>query len=115
MNNKNILMDGINLLSEALAKSIDKMIFEPLLFEREISHYREVKVPRYFSLKLPMVNKDYDDDYEYGTGEFKGLLISMREVLRFRIGTKVIKQPVYKSYKKSDKPIKFVRYGKLKP
>ena len=75
--------------------------------------YRNVKVPVYFKIKIPVIEKDYDNDSEYGTGEFRGLLISLREVNLFRIGMKIEKEPIYKKNKNGE-VIKIQRYSKLK-
>ena len=82
------------------------------LFNGEIIGYRKVKVPRYFRIKIPVISKAYDDDSEYGTGEFEGWLISFKEISLFRIGTDIEKRPIRKKLK--DQVITWKRYEPLK-
>lgn len=56
-----------------------------------ITGYRNKKVPVYLTIKYPMIEKYFDDEY----GKFVGYLIVIKEIKLFRIGTKVEKVPVY--------------------
>ena len=62
----------------------------------KIVGYRDIKVPVYLRIKVPVIVKHYCEDSEYGQSEFMGWLISFREVSLFRIGTKIEKEPIRK-------------------
>ncbi len=81
----------------------------------EIIGYRKVKVPTYLTIKVPMVEKHYDSDYDYEDDEFRGWLISFKEVKLFKIGHKIEEVPIYKKRKPGSVTIKFKRYSKLNP
>lgn len=83
---------------------------EDSLFGKVIG-YKKVKVPKYLIIKLPIIEKDYNTDSEYGDGSFRGYLISFREVKLFRIGTTIEKQPIRR--KITGKTVKWKRYGDL--
>lgn len=115
------LQDVANVMGDTVAKFYDEMLMQQLsstnllhehLFGKIIG-YKKVKEPVYLTIKVPRIEKDYDNDIEYGTGEFRGLLISFREVKLFRIGTKIVEEPIYKKIK-TGKTIKFARYSDLK-
>ena len=115
------LQDVASVMGKTISKFYDEMLMQQLssttllhehLFGKIIG-YKKVKEPVYLTIKIPKIEKDYDNDYEYGTGEFRGLLISFREVKLFRIGTKIIEEPIYKKVK-TGQTIKFARYSDLK-
>lgn len=107
-------------LGQAMASTYDKLMMESLtgssmLHEKifgKLVGFKKVKVPKYLTIKVPVIEKDYDNDSEYGTGEFRGWLISFKEVNVCKIGTRIEETPIYKK-KKTDQTIKFKRYGKL--
>jgi len=115
------LQDVASVMGNTMAKFYDEMLMQQLsstnllhehLFGKIIG-YKKVKKPVYLTIKVPHIEKDYDNDIEYGTGEFRGLLISFREVKLFRIGTKIVEKPIYKKIK-TGQVIKFSRYSELK-
>ena len=105
-----------NTLSKATMGYINKFLLEDLMSSSsfltgEVIAYKKVKVPRYLRIKIPVISRHYDFDSEYGTGEFLGLLISLKEITLFRIGTTTVIEPIYKKPKGK---IKFNRHTKLK-
>jgi len=98
---------------QMLMNSIKQKTIMDEIFLGKITGYRKVKVPKYLKIKVPFVEKDYDNDYEFGTGEFRGWLFGFREVNGPRIGTKTIRVPVMK--KPKNRTIKFTRYSDLSP
>ena len=109
----------IECAGSAVASYYDKMMMDTVLNQTQFCHfgniigYKKVKQPVYLTIKIPVISKDYDDDYEYGTGDFKGLLISLKEIRLFKIGTKIIEEPIYEE-RKNKGMIKFTRYSPLK-
>lgn len=119
-------MKKINLIEEysknasnILANYYDKALLDSItgstsledsLFGKVIG-YKKVKVPKYLIIKIPIIEKDYNNDSEYGDGSFRGYLISFREVKLFRIGTTIESKPIRK--KVTGKTIKWKRYSNL--
>lgn len=97
------LYDQILINTLTHANQLDEMVFG------KITGYKTVKAPRYLTIKIPDISKQYDDDSEYGTGEFEGFLISFKEIKLFRIGTKTEKQPIRK--KPKGQTVSFSRYN----
>lgn len=81
---------------------------EDSLFGKIIG-YKNIKVPKYLTIKIPVIEKDYDFDSEYGDGSFRGYLISFREIKLFRIGTKIERMPIRR--KATGKSISWRRYN----
>ena len=97
-----------------LANYYDKVFLKSMTgmsFLGKVVGYKKVKAPRYLTIKIPVISRHYDFDSEYGTGEFLGLLISLKEITLFRIGTTTVIEPIYKKPKGK---IKFNRHTKLK-
>jgi len=79
------------------------------LFFGKVVGYKDVRVPRYLMVPVPVIERHYD--YSDMGVDFEGILLSFRWVRLFRIGTKVIKEPVYR--KPKSQLIKFRRYSNL--
>lgn len=95
------------MLSKKIVDDMNNWDYD-LFFGKPI-RYKNVKQPKYFSFYVPVIQKHYDDDYEYGTGDFEGLLLSLKKITtKIKIGTQIVSVPVYK--KRSNKPITFKRY-----
>jgi len=78
----------------------------------DIIGYRKKKVTKYLYIPIPTIERQYNDDSEYGTGEFEGFLISVRWInTHIPIGKETIEVLVYRKAK--GQTIKFRRYGKL--
>lgn len=101
--------------SRELATYYDKLLLEsiksPFALFGKVVGYKKIKVPRYITIKIPMISRHYDEDLEYGRGEFEGFLISFEPLISFKIGTKTVSEPIYEKLKGK---IKFKRYSKLK-
>ena len=115
--NKTIKTDPIvKKLGKEMAAYYDKVLLNSFLGMSypplgEIIGYKNIKVPVYFRIYIPVVEKHYDTDFEYGTGEFEGWLLSFREINLFKIGNKIKKQPIYR--KEEKKTVIFKRYKRL--
>ena len=70
-----------------------------------ILRYRNVRVPRYFPIWIPVISRHYSDEY----GDYEGILLTFVKKDLFKIGTKIEKQPVYR---KLEGGINFKKYGK---
>lgn len=116
---KNIILQKTEEVGNQMASLYDQMLMNALKHANDLDEmmfgkiirYRNVKVPKYLTVKIPVISRDYDNDSEYGDGSFRGLLISTREVKLFRIGTAIERQPVRK--KSTGKTIKWERYSPL--
>ena len=105
-------------LGNTLASFYDKQLLDAAtstsIYERwmpKIVGYRMVRVPRYLEITIPVIEKHYCSD-EYGEERYlEGLLLTFKTIRVCRIGTKVEKQPIYKSDKRKGSPINFKRYG----
>mgnify|MGYP001563295896 CR=1 FL=1 len=113
------LKSSSEILGKVMAKYYDEMLLDIFAgnnlaetFVGKIIGYRKTKVPIYLTIPIPRITRDYDNDSEYGTGEFRGFLISFEKVNLFRIGTKTEKQAIYR--KQKGKTISFKRYGESK-
>lgn len=84
---------------------IDKIMGKPI-------GYKDVKYPKYLHIYLPTISKHFDTDYDGEYSDFDGYLLSLKKVKLFRIGTEIIKEPIYK--KQTGKKITFKRYGDIK-
>lgn len=98
-----------NFYDKALLKSLEDQPF----FRPKIIGYRKVRVPVYFEIKIPVLEPHYDTDYEFGTGEFEGYLLTTKVINRIKIGTRIEEQPIYKKEPKKGKTITFERYQPL--
>mgnify|MGYP001583534148 CR=1 FL=1 len=94
-------------MGEAMAQDTDNYLFgKPV-------RYRKQTVIKYLHLPALSITRDYDNDSEYGTGEFRGFLVSIKWVKTFiPVGKEVIKVPIFKRHKK-DSVLKFQRYTAL--
>lgn len=97
-----------------LARIYDKSFIDSLTHRPtwmpEIVGYKNVRVPRYLEIRVPVIEKhyrDFDDGMEY-----EGLLITTRTIRICKFGWKYEKQPIYK--KQIRKSIRFIRYSNLK-
>ncbi len=107
-------------MGKAMAESYDKFLMQSLLSTSlvheslfgKIVGYRNVKVPRYLTIKVPVIARDYDNDSEYGTGEFRGWLVSFKVINVCKIGTRTEKEAIYKK-EKTGQTIRFSRYNPL--
>lgn len=71
--------------------------------------YKKVRVPKYFTIKLPVIGKVID--YDWGD---VGYRIYLKDFELFQIGWKYVEKPVWKKTGKGT-AIKFRTYGKIKP
>jgi len=88
----------------------------PLSFNHhlKIIRYKKVKVPRYLTIKFPVIERWTDYDGEYSFGDLQGWIIHFKKFNLFKIGTKIEEEPVYEKLKPSKATIKFRRYSPLK-
>ncbi len=112
MEQKDILKDTAEKVADALHNFYDQRLLDRTmnttttsLLLGEVVGYRKVKRPKYLWVTLPQIEKHYDTEYN----EFEGYLLTFRRVRLFRIGTKMVSEPIYK--KKTGSTIRFVRYG----
>lgn len=95
--------------NEALQNFYDRKLLQsirqPNPFLAKVK-WRKVKVPKYFTIKLPVIDRVVDE------GGNVGYRIILQEFDLFRIGTKLDYQPYYPKTKKGI-TIKFRRYGDL--
>jgi hypothetical protein len=114
---KKIKIDRIaKKLGKEIATFYDKVLLDNLSSSLsydfgKIIGYKNIRVPVYFKIYIPVVEKHYDTDSEYGSGEFEGWLISFREIKLFKIWNKIEKQPIYR--KEKGKTVSFTRYKEL--
>lgn len=94
-----------------LDATTQSLCFRP---ELKIIGYRKVKVPRYLTIKLPVIERWTDYDGEYSFGDLEGWIIYFKEFNLFRIGTRIEEEPVYEKLKPSKATIRFRRYSLLK-
>ncbi len=113
------LKSSSEILGKIMAEYYDEMLLATFAgnnlaetFVGKIVGYRKTEVPVYLTIPILKITRDYDNDSEYGTGEFRGFLISFEKVNLFRIGTKIEKQAIYR--KQKGKTIFFKRYGESK-
>lgn len=100
----------IDNIARTTGKYFDKKIMEALTYSplgETIVGYRKIKEPVFLKIKIPVIAKDYDIEF----GDFRGYLISFKEVNLFKIGSKMVEKPIYKKTK--PKVIKFKRYSPL--
>jgi hypothetical protein len=95
--------------NEALQNFYDRKLLQsirqPNPFLAKVK-WRKVKVPKYFTIKLPVIDRVVDE------GGNVGYRIILQEFDLFRIGTKIEEQPYYPKTKNGE-AIKFRRYGDL--
>ena len=112
-----VLHDIRDRLEEMMSSYYEKALMNSLFGNAEylfgkVIGYKKVRVPKYLTIKVPVITKEYDNDSEYGDGSFRGFLLSFEERKLFRIGTTIEKQPIYRKTK--GETITFSRYGGLK-
>lgn len=79
------------------------------LFFGKLIRYKNVVQPKYLSFYIPTIEKHYDDDYEYGESEFRGFLLGLKHITtKIKIGTEIVRVPVYK--KNKGRVVNFKRY-----
>lgn len=107
-------IDLIDVMKVTQQLYMDKMVYsinESLFGMPKIVSYRNVKVPKYLTIKVPVIERyTY---YEYGDGEPSGWLITFKHINICKIGTKIERQPVYEKPKKTKQTIKYKRFSKL--
>ena len=108
-----ILKETAEKLGEAVANFYDRALMDaitaPSMFFT--GKYRNQRVPKYLRIKVPVIERHDCCDEDGGCYQ-SGWLITTKEIQLFRIGTKVIKVPVMRKFKKGE-TIKFKRYGNL--
>lgn len=109
MKNKNM-----SELAESAGEAIDRQILDVLKQGTSLSYVgwpqkmRNKRVPRYFSIWIPSIEKHYDsEDYD-----FEGWLVSFWKKDLFQIGWKWVKVPVMRRFK-SPRYVKWKRYNQL--
>lgn len=102
----NIITDYYYHLANNMANSIDSLLLGEL-----VGHKKRI-VTKYLKIPVLIIEKHYDTDSEYGTGELEGLLISIKWIeTKIPIGKKTIEIPVYSKHK--GRVVKWSRYSKL--
>ena len=115
-----VARETADMLGTALANFYDRMWMDSASANfmspwGKIVGYRKVRVPVYLEVTVPVIERHYSDDDDYGSGEYEGLLISTRKIRLFRIGTKIEKEPIYEKPKGKGSTMKFKRYSSLLP
>lgn len=103
-----------DLFAEHMADSLNRSLFMSDMIFGKVIGYRWKKEPRYLYLPIPVIEKHYDSDYEYGSGEFEGLLISVVWKRLFRIGSKRVKVPIYSKKQTTGESINIPKIESLK-
>lgn len=87
-----------NRMAKTCANFYDKALVDRLMAGTSLFYsgkFRNKRVPKYLWLTIPVIERHFD--YEYG--DYEGLIITTRKIRLFKIGTKVIKVPVWRKFK----------------
>lgn len=109
----------IEYMESTLGNYYDRTMMNVVLNQNSFFHfgkiigYKNVKEPIYFTIKVPIIEKHYNYDECGDYEEEDGFLITTKEIKLFKIGTKIVKKPIYEE-RKDRGMIKFRRYSPLK-
>lgn len=101
--------ETITKLAENMGKTLNTLIKQSL---QQPTSYRKVRRTKYLRIPWLFIEKHYDTDYEYVSGEFEGILIGIRwKETRIPIGIETVEEPVYEELQ--PRTVTFSRYTPL--
>ncbi len=91
---------------------LDRLVSASELWLGKVIGYRKKRITKYLHIPVPFIERHYDEDYEFGTGEFEGLLLSVRWIKTpIPIGRKTIEVAIRK--KRKGQTVRLRRYSSL--